>query len=280
MISTDRGKDIQLYVVATPIGNLSDMTYRAVDVLKNVDLIACEDSRTSVPLMEKYSISTKLVSYHKFNEKQRTSEFLKLFEQGKKIALISDAGTPCISDPGRILVQELIERGIKVSSVPGPCAVSSFLSIIPRDKEEFSFVGFLPRVKQQQQKLFERYKKTDIVFYESANRLMETLKNIYQLRGETAKIVVGRELTKKFEEICYGSVYEVIDYFEKNTLKGEIVCLLYAENLSEDNDVDIIDQIKKLKAQGYSDKDVSVILSALYDVNKNRIYKLSLSTKE
>lgn len=272
-----KNSDAQLFIVATPIGNKSDFSMHAVETLMNVDLIACEDSRTSANLMESYGIDTKLVSYHKFNEKQRTEEFLRLFKEGKKIALISDAGTPCISDPGRVLVDELFKHGIKITSIPGASAVITFLSMIPRKTEEFAFVGFLPRVKNQQAKVFEKFINTDMVFYESPNRLIETLENIKNSRGENAKVAVGRELTKMFEEVKVGNVSEVIDYFKNNVLKGEIVCTLYAVEEAVENEAEIVEKIKKLKALNYSDKDISVILSSLFDFNKNKIYKLSLS---
>ncbi len=279
MTNLKKENDIQLYVVATPIGNRADMTFRAVDILKSVDLIACEDCRTSAPLLEYYGISTKLVSYHKFNEKQRTLEILKLIDEGKKVALISDAGTPCISDPGRVLVQELFEKGVRVSAVPGACAVPAFLSMVPRFGEEFSFIGFVPRGEKQQQEFFEKYRSFDTVFYESANRLQDTMQNILEFRGEKTFISVGRELTKIYEEIRYGTIKEVIKYFENNTLKGEIVCLLYAQKTADGDDLDLIDKIRKLKKSGYSDKDISTILSSLFDVNKNKVYKLSLNIK-
>lgn len=269
----------QLYIVATPIGNRQDFSQRGIETLKKVDIIACEDSRTSRPLLDFYGIETKLISYHKFNEKQRTLEFLKLIEQDKKIALISDAGTPCISDPGRVLVKELFEKGIKITSIPGACAVVSFLSVVPRDTEEFAFAGFLPRVKNQQLKLFEKFVNTDMVFYESPNRLLETLSNIEAARGIEARVAVGRELTKMFEEIQTGTVKEVKEYFENNVLKGEIVCLLYAKACGCEMDTEIIGKIKKLKSLNYSDKDISLILSSLYELNKNKVYKLSLSVK-
>lgn len=272
-----KNSDAQLFIVATPIGNKSDFSMHAVETLMNVDLIACEDSRTSANLMESYGIDTKLVSYHKFNEKQRTEEFLRLFKEGKKIALISDAGTPCISDPGRVLVEELFKHGIKITSIPGASAVITFLSMIPRKTEEFAFVGFLPRVKNQQAKVFEKFINTDMVFYESPNRLIETLENIKNSRGENAKVAVGRELTKMFEEVKVGNVSEVIDYFKNNVLKGEIVCTLYAVEEKVENEAELVEKIKKLKALNYSDKDISVILSSLFDFNKNKIYKLSLS---
>ncbi len=272
-----KNSDAQLFIVATPIGNKSDFSMHAVETLMNVDLIACEDSRTSANLMESYGIDTKLVSYHKFNEKQRTEEFLRLFKEGKKIALISDAGTPCISDPGRVLVEELFKHGIKITSIPGASAVITFLSMIPRKSEEFAFVGFLPRVKNQQAKVFEKFVNTDMVFYESPNRLIETLENIKKSRGDNAKVAVGRELTKMFEEVKVGTVCEVIDYFKNNILKGEIVCTLYAVEETVENEAELVEKIKKLKALNYSDKDISVILSSLFDFNKNKIYKLSLS---
>lgn len=269
-------EDAQVYIIATPIGNRADFSQRAAETLKTVDIIACEDSRTSRPLLDFYGIETKLISYHKFNEKQRTGEFLKLLEQGKKIALISDAGTPCISDPGRVLVKEFFEKGVKITAVPGASAVVTFLSIVPRSTEEFAFEGFLPRVKNQQAKIFEKFVNTDLVFYESPNRLLETLSNIESSRGSQARIAVGRELTKMFEEVKTGTVKEVKEYFENNVLKGEIVCLLYAQDSDGENEAEIVEKIKKLKALNFSDKDISQILSALYDLNKNKVYKLSL----
>lgn len=274
-----KNNDVQLYIVATPIGNKSDMSLRAVEILKNVDIIACEDSRTSANLLESYGITTKLVSYHKFNEKQRTAEFLNLLEAGQKIALISDAGTPCVSDPGRILVRELFEHNIKISSIPGASAITTFVSMIPRESEEFAFCGFLPRTLKQQQKVFEKFLSTDMVFYESPLRLIETLKNILKIRGSAARVAVGRELTKMFEEVKTGTVEEIIYYYSNNILKGEIVCMLYAQSSENEDDITFVSKIQKLKELNYSDKDISQIISALYDVNKNKIYKMVLDLK-
>lgn len=275
--NTNKNKEPQVFIVATPIGNKADFSMRAVQTLLKADVIACEDCRTSAKLLEAYDIDTKLVSYHKFNEKQRTPEFLKMIEEGKIIALISDAGTPCISDPGRILVEELFKHNVKITSIPGASAITTFLSMIPRNTEEFAFTGFLPRIKNQQAKVFEKFITTDMVFYESANRLLETLENIAISRGENAKAAVGRELTKMFEEVKTGTVKELIEYYKNNVLKGEIVCMLYAEEEKEEDEIFIIEKIKKLKALNYSDKDISNILSALYDLNKNRVYKTSLN---
>lgn len=275
----------KVYIVATPIGNKSDISQRALDVLKNVDVIACEDSRTSAKLLDFYGISTKVISYHKFNERQRTQELLDMIEQGLKIALISDAGTPCISDPGRILVDELIKNDVKITSIPGACAIITFLSLIPRSTEEFAFCGFLPRVKTQILQLLDKYKYIDTVFYESPNRLLDSLKIIKEKRGDNAKVAIGRELTKMFEEVKTGTVSEIIEYFENNTLKGEIVGLVYACELDSSSadksefDAELKEKINKLKSLNFSDKDISQILSSLYGLNKNKIYKLALSQK-
>lgn len=269
-------KNPVLFVVATPIGNKSDFSARAIEVLKEVDVIACEDSRVSKKLLASYGISAKLVSYHKFNEKQRTENLLTLFDEGKKIALISDAGTPCISDPGRILVNELFERGIEITSIPGPSAIITFLSQIPRDGEEFAFAGFLPRIKSQQESVFAKFAFIDTVFYESANRLLETLENIKSARGADAKVAVGRELTKMYEETVCDSVENVIQHYKNNTLKGEVVAMLYAKPQTDTDDGEIIEKIHKLKSARFSDKDISVILSTLDGLNKNKVYKLSL----
>ncbi len=266
-----------LYVVATPIGNKSDISLRALDVLKEVDIIATEDSRVSKKLLESYGITTKLVSYHKFNEKQRTEEFLKLLKSGQKIALISDAGTPCISDPGRILVKEIFENNIEVTSIPGPSAITTFLSQIPRSSEEFAFIGFLPRIKSQQEEFFKKFINTDMVFYEAANRLTETLNSIKDYRGTETKIAIGRELTKMYEETVVDTVENILKHYESHTLKGEVVGMVYAQDVSSADDFEIAEKIKKLKTLKYSDKDISTILSSLYGYNKNQVYKLALS---
>ena len=278
-------KKPSLYVVATPIGNKSDMSLRALEVLKMVDIIACEDSRVSKKLLESYDINKPLISYHKFNEKQRTEEFLKLLKSGKeaaqkiapKVALISDAGTPCISDPGRILVNELFEQGIEITSIPGACAISTFLSQIPRNREEFAFIGFLPRT--QQEAVFAKFAQIDMVFYEAANRLIKTLKIIKDFRGAETKVSIGRELTKVHEETLTDTVENILKHYETHTLKGEVVVMLYAQdkNESEPDEFEITEKIKKLKALKYTDKDISAILSTLYGYNKNKVYNLCLA---
>lgn len=260
----------KFFIVATPIGNLSDITLRAIDVLKSVDFIACEDTRVTKILAEKYGFNARLFDCHKFNEKERSEKIISLIDEGKSVALVSDAGTPGISDPGSVLIKSLREKNIEITSLPGACAVTTFLSQLPRDNEEYAFIGFIPRNKKQQEEILVKYKYTNCVFYESPNRLLETLENI----SKTRKIAVGRELTKMFEEIKIGSVQEVIDYYQSNTLKGEIVVMVYAQEQTDVSEDELKEKIEILKNEGFSQKDISKIISKLYGVNKNKIYKL------
>ena len=261
---------VHFYIVATPIGNLSDITFRAVEVLKTVDYIACEDTRVTRVLADKYGFGAKLFDCHKFNEKERSEKIISLIDDGKTVALVSDAGTPGISDPGSVLIKELRERNIEITSLPGACAVTTFLSQLPRDNEEYAFIGFIPRNKKHQEEILSKYKYTNCVFYESPNRLLETLENIEPER----KIAVGRELTKMFEEVKIGSVKDIIDYYKNNILKGEIVVMLYAQEQDAANDEDLKTKINILKEEGFSPKDISKIISKLYGENKNKVYKL------
>ena len=225
--------DCQFYIVATPIGNISDISLRAIEVLKKVNYIACEDTRVTRVLCEKYGFSAKLFDCHKFNEKERSEKIISLINEGNSIALVSDAGTPGISDPGSVLIKELKENNIKITSIPGACAVTTFLSMIPRTTEKYAFIGFIPRVKKQQIDILNKYKYTNCVFYESPNRLIETLENISEEFGYSTKIAVGRELTKLFEEVKIGTVTEIIDYYKNNPLKGEIVAMVFAKEASD-----------------------------------------------
>ena len=259
-----------LYIVATPIGNLEDITLRAIDVLKNVDIIAAEDTRNTSVLLDKYNIKSRLVSYHKFSESQKTETFINYLKEGKSIALVSDAGTPLISDPGEVLVNKALELNYKVIPISGACAIITLLSAIPRNREDFKFIGFLPRVKNQIVETVSKNKNENLIFYESPMRLIDTLKIISDIYPDK-KIAIGRELTKKFEEIKIGTIPEIIDYYKNNTLKGEIAAMLYADN--KDDEIDLDEKIKKLKELNLKDKEISQIISTLYNVNKNTVYK-------
>ena len=193
-------KEYDFYIVPTPIGNLDDITLRAIEILKIVDLIACEDSRITQKLLNHYDIKTKCVSYHKYNEKERINQILEILNSGKKMALVSDAGTPLICDPGSIIVKELRQKGFSITALAGANAIVTFLSQISREDEMFSFLGFLPKAQAKIQEIALEYKYKDSVFYESPNRILNTLEYIKSVRPQ-AKVAIGRELTKLFEEI-------------------------------------------------------------------------------
>lgn len=216
-----------LYLVATPIGNLTDITFRAIDILKTCDYILCEDTRHSAILLNHYHIHKPLKSYHKFNASFRSESILEDLESGKIICLISDAGTPGISDPGTDLVKLCVERNLPVSALPGPCAVIHALICSGLPTDRFQFYGFLPRkeneLKRELQTLFE-YPGTTVC-YESPHRLLDVLAIIQNMQPERL-LVVGRELTKKFEEIVRGNAAALITHWEQKPLKGEIVLLI------------------------------------------------------
>ncbi len=268
-------KEVQLYIVPTPIGNLKDITLRAIEVLKSVDIVACEDTRTTQKLLNHYEIKTKTIAYHKFNEKESTEGILKLIEEGKTIALVSDAGTPLISDPGCVLIKELKEHNINITSLAGANAVTTFVSQLPKDGEDFAFIGFLPKQEKQILEIFNEYSHTNLVFYESPNRLLKTLEYI-KIFDTNAKVAVGRELTKVFEEIVIDNVDAIIKHFNENILKGEIVVMLYKKEKTELSADEITKKINILKKKNFSSKEISVIISELYGLNKNDIYKLCL----
>ena len=265
-------REFDFYIVPTPIGNIQDITLRAIEILKSVDLIACEDTRVTQKLLNHYDIKTKCFSYHKYNERERVGYFLKELENGKKIALVSDAGTPMICDPGAVIVEELVKSGYTISALPGACAVTTFLSEIPRKGEEFTFIGFIPRSEKQIKEISKKYANKDFVFYDSPERILKTIKSIQEERGDI-KIALGRELSKLFEEIKVDCISNILNYF-KEEIKGEIVCLVYADENSDLGEMEY--KIKELKAKGFKAKEISVILSTICDYNKNEVYKRSL----
>lgn len=268
-------KEYDFYIVPTPIGNLKDITQRAIDVLNTVDIVACEDIRVTQKLLNHFEIKTKCISYHKFNEKERINYFLNQLNEGKKIALVSDAGTPLFCDPGAVIVEELRKNNYKVTALAGANAVATFLSQVPRTGEDFTFAGFLPRTKSQIENLLKKYKTTDLVFYDSPNRILTSLEIVKEIRPNS-KVAIGRELTKVFEEIVIDNTEQVIEYFKNNTLKGEIVGLVFRDENKSD-DIDINEKIGILKSKNFKAKEISIILSELYGLNKNDVYKKCLN---
>jgi len=216
-----------LYLVATPIGNLSDITHRALQVLRDVDLIACEDTRHTHKLLSHYGINTKTISYHEHNEQQRGVQLIDQLKQGSSIAVVSDAGTPSISDPGFRLVRAAIENDVTVVPVPGPSALISALIAAGLPTDEFFFAGFLPpRSNARQARLSELQSVPGtLIFYEAPHRLTAALKDAYDILGER-DAVVARELTKVHEEIRRGRLSELSDHYEREEPRGEIVVLI------------------------------------------------------
>ena len=263
-------KEFDFYIVPTPIGNLGDMTFRAVEILKKVDLIACEDSRVTQKLLNHFEIGTKCVSYHKFNERERVNLIISEIKAGKKVALVSDAGTPLFCDPGAILVKELSKNNFSTTALAGANALSTFISALSREGEDFYFAGFLPRVQAQAENLLKKYSDTDFAFYESPNRILKTLEVLKTCRPNS-KVAIGRELTKAFEEIVVDNVENVIKYYDENVLKGEIVALVFRDNKEGKQDYDR--QIEALMKKGFRAKEIATIISELYNANKNEVYK-------
>jgi len=221
-----------LYVVATPIGNLEDITLRALRVLREADLIAAEDTRHSRILLRAYDISKPLLSLHEHNEKERSTLLVSKIMQGMNVAYISDAGTPCISDPGRILVQSALEENICVIPVPGPSAVMSALSVCGFPAERFSFIGFLPPRKAPRRRFLESIRKEEkaLVFFESPARIAEMLQDVLDMLGDR-QVVVAREMTKIFEEIRQGHLSEILPDLSGGRTKGEYTVILMGYSL-------------------------------------------------
>jgi 16S rRNA (cytidine1402-2'-O)-methyltransferase len=219
-----------LYLVATPIGNLEDITLRAIRTLRECDLVAAEDTRRSGQLLKHLGISKPMLSYFQFNEARRSEEILERLKRGEKVALITDAGTPGISDPGERVVREAREAGLRVESVPGPCALIAALTASGLATEEFHFVGFLPHKSGQRRAQLDRLRQYSgtLVLYESPYRVGKLLGELREL-FPARRVVLARELTKKFEEYLKGTPGELLAILEKRSLKGEFVVLIEAE---------------------------------------------------
>lgn len=213
-----------LYIVSTPIGNLDDMTLRAIKTLKGADLVAAEDTRRAQILFKTYDISAPLTSFHSYNRKEKTPHMIGELKSGKNIALISDSGTPCISDPGQTIVAECVKEGIPVTAVPGPTALISALVLSGKPTHKFLFEGFLSNKSAKRRKQLEELKGQErtVIIYESPHRIEKFLKDYSEIMGER-EIVLARELTKKFEEILRGKAVDLLAHFAKNKPRGEFI---------------------------------------------------------
>ena len=219
--------DPQLYIVPTPIGNMGDITIRAIETLKNSDLILAEDTRHAKKLLSEYKISTKVNSYHLNNEHKKVNDYIELMSSGQKISLITDAGTPCISDPGFLLIREAIKKEIIITCLPGPTALIPALVLSGLPSENFIFEGFLPRKKGRKTKLLELAQNTrTTIIYESPYRVVKTLKEFLEYLGEDRQISLSREISKIYEETFRGSIVEAFKYFSNKKIKGEfVICI-------------------------------------------------------
>ena len=264
-----------LYIVATPIGNLEDITYRAVRVLGEVDRIACEDTRQTRKLLDRYGISKPLVSYHEHNEQGRTGELLRDLEAGMSIALVSDAGTPLVSDPGYRLVQAAREKGIAVSPLPGPSAILASLSASGLPTDSFLFLGFLPAKAGQRRRVLEQHQAipATLVCYEAPHRAQETLEDIAATLGPRP-VVLARELTKIHEEFLRGTAAELAATLrERGPLKGEITLIIgKAEGVAAD-DSPIDESVEKLIEAGLSRMDALKTVARTRGLSKREVYK-------
>ncbi len=271
-----------LYVVATPIGNLEDMTFRAVRILKEVDLIAAEDTRHSRTLLDHYAIRTPLISYHEHNEAQRAAQLLEKLQDGQSLALISDAGTPCVADPGYRLISRCRAAGIEVVAAPGASALVAALSISGLPTDSFCFVGFVPAKMQARRQFFAEQKgrSQTVACYETPHRLLKSLADLKAICGAQKKLVVARELTKKHEEVFSGTVTAAQEYFSQGAVRGELVLLLAPEepSLPEGS---VRDALQRLREEtDLSWKEIVKQIAREYGMPGSDVYRESLALRQ
>jgi 16S rRNA (cytidine1402-2'-O)-methyltransferase len=265
-----------LYIVATPIGNLADMTYRAVQTLGEVDRIACEDTRETHKLLSHYGIATRPVSYHEHNEAARAAELLDELEGGLNIAVVSDAGTPLISDPGYRLVRGAVERGIRVVPIPGVSAAVTALSAAGLASDEFRFCGFFPRKSGERKRALEalRGEQATLIFYEAPHRIVETLADVESELADPP-VVVARELTKLHEEFLRGSASEVRQRLvARDSIRGEMTVLIGKQEKRVVPDEPVADSVRRLEGAGMARMDAIKQVARERGLPKREVYKL------
>ena len=271
-----------LYVVATPIGNLEDITYRAVRILSQVTLIAAEDTRHSRKLLEHYAIRAQLLSYHEHNEEARTPQLLERLREGERVALISDAGTPCIADPGYRLVTNCQLEGIKVLAIPGACALVAALSIAGLPTDKFCFAGFVPAKRAQRAAFLHRWGTLEqtVVVYETPQRLLACLAAIRDELGEERQSVVARELTKLHEELFRGTAAAAREHFSRTRVRGEVVLLLSpAPAPAQEESID--EAIERLLTEeAMSIKQLSKQVARSHDIPASQAYARALELRK
>jgi len=269
-----------LYLVATPIGNLEEMTFRSINILKSVKLIACEDTRNTRVLLNHYEINTPLISYHEHNERMTCEKIINVLKEEGDVALVSDAGYPLISDPGSILVDEVLKNDFNVTTISGPCAFLNALVSSNMNLSTFTFIGFLDAKSSARKKQLQSLadKKETMIFYESVHRIEDTLNDMLEVLGDR-KITMARELTKKFEEYTRDTISNVISSLNEFS-KGEFVIVVEGNTQEETiDDSFIISEINKLIEQGERSKSAIEIVSKKYDLKKNYVYDLYIKTR-
>ncbi|WP_027715918.1 16S rRNA (cytidine(1402)-2'-O)-methyltransferase [Desulfuromonas sp. TF] len=276
-----------LYIVATPIGNLEDLTFRALRILREVDLVAAEDTRHSRKLFSHYGIGTPLTSFFQHNEAVKGERLLEDLRQGKSVALISDAGTPAIADPGFLLVRRCREEGIPVIAVPGPSAVVTALSIAGLPTDRFAFEGFLPAKTKGRRAALRRLRQEDrtTVFYEAPHRLPAALRDLAEELGEDREVAVARELTKIHEELYRGTASGALDHFGSGRVRGEIVLMVApavdAEFGGEKADAGSLEEaLRKLSAEGMPPRQAVKQMAKEFGLPRDEVYRIWVATKD
>jgi 16S rRNA (cytidine1402-2'-O)-methyltransferase len=267
-----------LYVVATPIGNLEDLSFRAVRVLKEVDLIAAEDTRHTKILLAHYGINTPLTSYHEHNERAKSRYLVERLIRGENVALVSDAGTPAISDPGYRLVVEAIQAGIQVTPVPGASALTAVLSASGLPTDRFIFEGFLPAKKNERRRRLRalRAEVRTLIFYESPHRLKESLQDSLEVLGDR-EVVLAREISKIHEEFLRGPLSHVIREIVPREIMGETTLLVRgAEKTAAPSEDRLREEIRELQAAGVRVKEIAQLLGARHGYSKKAIYRMAM----
>ena len=271
-----------LYLVATPIGNLSEFTSRAIEILKETDYVAAEDTRHSGELLARFGINKPFISCHEHNEEEAGEKIVNLLLSGKKVAYMSDAGYPVISDPGERLAKKCIERGIKVSTLSGPNAALNALTSSGLDSRHFYFEGFLPSKRSERKKELQSLKKREetIIFYESPHRIMDTLEDMFEALGDR-KAVIARELTKSHEEFIRGTLGEFVT-LDPETLRGEMVIVIEGGSVEEEklSDEKILSLIEGKIKEGKRAKEAVAEVAKENGVPKNAVYSLYLANKD
>ncbi|MGL4607668.1 MAG: 16S rRNA (cytidine(1402)-2'-O)-methyltransferase [Eubacteriaceae bacterium] len=274
----------KLYIVGTPIGNLEDMSYRGIRILKEVDLIAAEDTRHSIKLLNHFEIQKKMVAYHQHNEQESSEGLIECLKEGQNIAIISDAGMPLISDPGSVLVKGCVAENIPIEVVPGPNALLCALVVSGLDAREFLFLGFLGKESKAIKAGVETIKKSDAttVLYESPHRLIKTLEIFNKNNLGHRQMSISREMTKRYEETRYGTIDEHIAYYESHSPRGEYVLCIEGrtenegqnENLKNLNDLSIEEHFEAYLGEGYKEKEAMKEVAKDRGLSRRDIYKV------